>query len=415
MPVLRNRNFSILLSGQLVSTLGNNLYGIALPWYVYALTNSKGALALTGLAQTLPAVVGLFSGVLIDRWHKRAVMISSDLIRAALCLVLLLGAISHAALWIILVFVLGLEVVGQFFGPASSALFPLLVSSEELAGAQGIMQSSSATAKLIGTISGGALMAGLGAPLLFLLNGASFLVSSVSLLFIRVEERVQVHDAVPLQRGKAFYQQWLEGVGVVTKSKYFLLIMIAALVTNFALAPFEISMTAWVKGPLRGNAFDLGIINAGFFVGMIVGGLLLGRVSKWLPQRVIIVAGLMSIGVFTGCFGLLYSVWAEMILCIAIGFSVGSLNGSLGTTFVKLIPERLRGRVFGLTGAMGMIATPVGMAIFGVLMVHVPLTILFVLIGMICVLSGSSLMLPIRDDSERLSTFDTVVDSGQSL
>jgi MFS transporter, DHA3 family, macrolide efflux protein len=453
--LFKNRNFSILLSGQLISTLGNNLYGIALPWYVYTLTNSKSALAFVGLSQTLPAVVGLFSGVLVDRWRKRTTMVNSDLIRAAFCFILLLGVVTHFPLWVILAFVLALEVVGQFFSPASNALFPLLVKNEDLTGAQGIMQSSSATAKLIGTISGGALMATLGAPLLFLLDGVSFVLSSVSLLFIRVSEPVKrkdgtghndgaahngsvahndggsrndgaahndggsrdegaVHGAVQ-KEGNAFYREWREGLQVVTKSKYFLLVMLAALVTNFALAPFEISMTAWVKGPMHGSAFDLGIINAGFFVGVIAGGVLLGIVAKRISQRGIIVVGLTSIGVFTACFGLLYTVWAETILCLAIGIAVGSLNGSLGATFITLIPERLRGRVFGLTGALGMIAMPVGMAVFGVLMVHIPLTVLFFLIGAICILSGSSLLLPIPNDSNRLSMIDTVVDSGQAL
>ena len=332
MSLFKNRNFSILLSGQLISTLGNNLYGIALPWYVYTLTNSKSALAFVGLSQTLPAVVGLFSGVLVDRWRKRTTMVNSDLIRAAFCFILLLGVVTHFPLWVILAFVLALEVVGQFFSPASNALFPLLVKNEDLAGAQGIMQSSSATAKLIGTISGGALMATLGAPLLFLLDGVSFVLSSVSLLFIRVSEPVKrkdgtghndgaahngsvahndggsrndgaahndggsrdegaVHGAVQ-KEGNAFYREWREGLQVVTKSKYFLLVMLAALVTNFALAPFEISMTAWVKGPMHGSAFDLGIINAGFFVGVIAGGVLLGIVAKMISQRGIIVVGL---------------------------------------------------------------------------------------------------------------------------
>ncbi|MCL6649567.1 MAG: hypothetical protein K6U89_14685, partial [Chloroflexi bacterium] len=61
--VLRHRNFAVVFAGQLISQAGNNLFNIALPWYVYTRTGSKAALTLAGLAVTLPTLAGLFTGV----------------------------------------------------------------------------------------------------------------------------------------------------------------------------------------------------------------------------------------------------------------------------------------------------------------------------------------------------------------
>ncbi len=171
MSLVKNRNFMILLSGQLVSTAGNNLFGIALPWYVYSLTGSKEALALTGIAQTVPAITGLFSGVMVDRWRKRATMMGSDGIRAILNFILFGAVLLKWPFSTILLMVLALETAGQFFGPASAALFPLLVNEDQVAAGSGLLQSSNATAQLVGTVSGGALMALLGPLFCFCLTG----------------------------------------------------------------------------------------------------------------------------------------------------------------------------------------------------------------------------------------------------
>ncbi len=422
MSLVKNRNFMILLSGQLVSTAGNNLFGIALPWYVYSLTGSKEALALTGIAQTVPAITGLFSGVMVDRWRKRATMMGSDGIRAILNFILFGAVLLKWPFSTILLMVLALETAGQFFGPASAALFPLLVNEDQVAAGSGLLQSSNATAQLVGTVSGGALMALLGAPLLFLFNGISFIASVVSLAFIRVRETISPpsqgssgslshNEERPLHRNqqgiKRFMQEWMQGVRLITKSKFLLLVIISALVTNASMAPFDITMTAWVKGPMHGSAFYLGIINGGFFVGIIAGGLLLGTVAKRVPLRALLVTGLVGIGASCAAFGLFRVVLTESLLALFGGFFVGALNGGLNATLITLIPPSMRGRAMGLLGALSTFAMPLGMAVFGTLMIHISLQWVFALIGLLCALSGLSLLLPVKDDKHLLSQPDS--------
>ncbi len=418
MSLLKNQNFVVLMVGQLVSTVGNNLFTIALPWFVYVMTNSKADLALTGFMLTLPTIVGIFAGVMVDRWRKRATMMVSDGIRTLLSLVLFISVLAHSPLWLILLLVLSLQTVGQFFNPASGALFPLLVEEKDIAGGSGLLQSSNALAQLVGTVSGGALIGALGAPILFLLDSISFIVSVISLFFIRVKESVGKPDRTDAsdvaaekainEKGhsasfvKGFLNDWLQGLALMARSKFLILIIIAALVTNMALAPIDITLTAWVKGPMHGTAFDLGLINGGFFIGIIVGGILLGAISKRANLRTLLAIGLISIGLCTGLFGAFRSAYMETAIALVAGFAVGIMNGALSATFIKLIPESMRGRAFGLFGSLSSLATPLGMAIIGILMIHLSLQVVFLIIGTLCALSGLSMWLPIRDDKERL-------------
>jgi len=396
LKILRNKSFAILFSGQIVSTLGTNLYLLALPWYVYIVTGSKADLAIVGFAQSLPGLTGLVAGVFVDRWNKRRTMIVADLLRGALSLLIGLIAIWRLSFLWIVVIVLLLQLVGVFFGPAEAVLLPLVVGEEEVPAAMGINQSGSATAQLAGQAGGGALLSALGAPVLFIANGVSFFVSVISLLFVRAPEPPRVREP------STFLADWKEGFAIVARSRMILLIVASALVANFGMAAFDIALTAWVRGPLRDSALWLGFIGAAFFVGVIVGGMLLGTVAKKVPLRAVLMSGLIVTGVMIGSVGAVRANWWAIAILVLTGLAVGIMNGSLGAMAVQVVPGPLRGRVFGLLGTLSTIATPLGLAVYGALMVVVPLAVLFILMGVLSLLAGLAFLLPIRDDLNNL-------------
>lgn len=406
----RNRNFSLLFSGQFVSQVGNSLFLIALPWFVYSQTGSKADLAITGFAQSLPGIAGLFAGVLVDRWSKRGTMIGSDTIRLILALLLFFVSFFHGSFYYIVALVLLLQFVGTFFNPASSVMIPLIVEADSLPSAMGLSQSSYATAMLIGQVGGGTLLTLLNAPLLFLFDGLTFAVSVLSLGFIRVKEPARQ------QKGKSsLVKEWKSGMALIVRSKMILLITSAALLANFGFAAFDIILTAWVKGPLHANAFGLGLTGGAFAVGMILGGVLLGLVTRKVSLRLTLLGGLVLSGVLTIIVGLIPNLWWDAGLLALTGIANGILNGALGTMAMTVIPEAMRGRVFGTLNGLSTLATPLGMATFGGLMVYLPLNVLFFLMASIGILSGLSFLLPVRDDLTNLRADLGESQSGSSL
>src|SRR2546421_12595934 len=78
---LRHRDFRLLWSGMCVSLLGDGVFLVAMAWQVYALSNAPTALALVGIAMTIPTIVFLLlGGVASDRIDRRRVMLSADLV-----------------------------------------------------------------------------------------------------------------------------------------------------------------------------------------------------------------------------------------------------------------------------------------------------------------------------------------------
>src|SRR5512144_1452864 len=142
LAVFRNRAFTLLWSGQLVSTVGSALSSLAASILVYRLTNSALSVGLMLMATAAPSlVVGLVAGVFVDRFDRRRIMIASDLLRAVLSLLIPFLAPLNIA-WLYILVALS-SAVGQFFEPAHASVLPEVASDEELAAANSLMAISS--------------------------------------------------------------------------------------------------------------------------------------------------------------------------------------------------------------------------------------------------------------------------------
>ncbi|MGH2459887.1 MAG: MFS transporter, partial [Chloroflexota bacterium] len=142
LSVLRQRDYALLWTGGLVSSLGDWFLFIALPFYIYQLTGSTLATGGMFIAESLPSVLfGSLAGVFVDRWDRRKTMVISDLGRGVLLLVLLDGQVANRV-GVIFVVVFVQSAIGQFFGPAKSALIPRLVSESDLVSANSLSSVS---------------------------------------------------------------------------------------------------------------------------------------------------------------------------------------------------------------------------------------------------------------------------------
>src|SRR5205823_1025571 len=134
LPLWRNRDFVLLWSGQVVSTLGSEVSGLAFPLLVLSLTGSPAQAGVVGFARALPyLLVYLPAGALVDRWNRKRVMLTADAGRAP--------AIGSVAMWLavglppvawlaVASFVEGALFV--FFQLAESAALPHIVPKEQL-------------------------------------------------------------------------------------------------------------------------------------------------------------------------------------------------------------------------------------------------------------------------------------------
>ncbi len=181
--LLRNRNFSLLWLGGLISLMGDWALVVALPFEVYQRTGSTLATAGILLASLLPAVLfGSAAGVFVDRWDRRRLMI---VVNVALAIALLpLLAVDALGIWIVYAVLVVAKLLEQLFVPAEVALLPQLVGEDHLVPANSMSSLNRNLARLVGPVVGGAVVAFGGLTAVVVVDAASFLVAAVLIALI---------------------------------------------------------------------------------------------------------------------------------------------------------------------------------------------------------------------------------------
>ncbi len=173
---LRNRNYRLFFTGQLVSLMGTAMQVVAQSWLVLTITDSGIALGVTAALQFAPMLVlGIWGGVVADRFDKRRVLlatqVSSALLALALWLLVVTGAVT---LWMVYLLALLLGLVNVVDLPTRHAFVIEMVGGEEVANAVGLNSAVFNTGRLVGPAVAGVLIARVGVASCFLINALSY-------------------------------------------------------------------------------------------------------------------------------------------------------------------------------------------------------------------------------------------------
>ncbi len=173
LALVRNRNFSLLWVGQLVSFFGDRVHQVA----IGVLVLQRGTPLDVGIVFAATAVPNVFlgplAGALVDRWDRRRTMIACDLARAGLVLLVPLAINVHIGL--VYAIALAVATVGLLFRPAKTAVVPLIVDEERLVTANSASSVNETLADLLGYPAAAALVAALAG-----LIGAAFVIDSAT-------------------------------------------------------------------------------------------------------------------------------------------------------------------------------------------------------------------------------------------
>jgi MFS family permease len=369
------RDFRLLWIGEAVSGLGDQFALIALPWLALVMTGSALALGSVLALMAVPrALLMLIGGVSVDRWSPRRVMLASNAIR--LIAVAILGAVilaGRSELWMLYAFALVFGVADAFFYPAQMSITPELVEADQLQQANGIVQGTAQATVLIGPAIAGLVIAALGSTgstpstagiaAALLVDAASFLVSLLTLWFIRPRARVERPAGSVLDDIRAGFRYVL----ALPALRAMVLMSLAA---NFLIVgPFEVGMPVIAYTRLPEGAAAFGLLISAFGGGSLVGLALAALLPKPRPDRfayvVIGAVSLAGLGLAALPFITSTLVAGAVIAASGVALAFGNLHGM--TWAQSRIAPDLMGRVMSVM-IMGSVAlVPVSMVIAGAL------------------------------------------------
>ncbi len=287
--VFKNRNFTLVFFGALVSHVSALLYSFAVSFLILKLSGNDsilqgGYLAATGLTFV---VASPFCGALADRFNKVRLMYGCDYARGAL---IILSAILFFLLegrntpQIVLLFIVGIlgNVIGALFTPSSTSLLPLLLKEEQLQQGNSYMAMLNSFQSILGVLLAGVLYSVLTPFVLFLIVGGGYLLSAISEMFIRYQ---YVKPETPFSM-QAVFADMKSGFVYVKGQRALLALMGAVILINFfgvpvyqnffpyfaeaELAPTEYLWKEWMKPEMWSAAGTIALSSASIVTALII-------------------------------------------------------------------------------------------------------------------------------------------------
>ena len=359
---LRHRDFRLLWTGQTVSSFGNFMYFVALPFQILALGGTPVQLGIGAAINTATMLVFLLlGGVVVDRLPRRRVILASDL--ASGCVVAIIaalglsGALRIEHLYIASAF---FGMTAAFFQPAMTAIIPELVPAEVLQSGNAINGLSHQMARVAGPVTGGLIVAAAGAPVAFALDAATFFVSFVALSFARPPR----HEPPPPE---PFLRQVRAGIAFTFSLPWLWITIAVFALVNLAIAgPLIVALPILVRDVLRGDAALYGAIGTVVGAGQIGGTLLSGQV-RVRHTGIAMYAWAALTGLSVAGFGIVTALPAIALLAFAQGLSLVGFGILWDTSVQRHVPRDMLGRVSSVDGFGSILLLPLGPLVFAAL------------------------------------------------
>lgn len=347
-PALRSRNFRLFWIGQLISVIGTSVQVVAEGWLIYDITGSTFWLGMVGLLGLLPVLpVSLIGGLLIDRVPRRKLILVTQIGLMLQAVTFgLLAQSGQLALWhiILLYFVFGALLAIDH--PARRAFLVELVPAEDLANAVALNATVFNFSSLIGYALAGFMLAGVGAGVTMLFNGATYLAPIAMLLLIRVRD-VGADVAQGAGEKKTMQGALLEGAReLLHKPELLAIISLMAVVGGLAYPVFGL-MAAFAEEVMQVDTVGLGMLMAAGALGSVIGTFVVSYVGAHKRGHTLAVVA-MLLPPAVALFAAVRSLWLSCLILVLIGIALLIVQ-SLAITLVQLhIADRVRGRVMSI-------------------------------------------------------------------
>jgi MFS family permease len=421
LPVLRNRNFLTLWSGQVFSQLADKVYLVLMIALISSRFQSEdqtisGWVSSIMIAFTIPAVLfGSVAGVFVDRWSKKAVLVITNLLRGGLVFALppLLwvskGWAPLAGLpvgfCILLAITFLVSTLTQFFAPAEQSAIPLVVERRHLLSANSLYTTTMMASVIIGFAVGEPLLAvadslmthfgwtaiGLGKELVV---GSGYAIAGLILILLQTREK-SLFSAMGNSEGAEVKEQphvWqdirdgLRYLGQQNRVRSAMVQLIILFSVFAALAVLSVRL-AEIMPAIKASQFGFLLAAGGF--GMAIGATFIGQFGQRFPHSQLSLFG--SLGMAASLLGL--SVFTTqlvpaLILITLLGGFAAIIGVPMQTTIQEETPEEMRGKVFGLQNNAINIALSLPLALAGVAETFLGLRAVFVGLAVLVVAGG---------------------------
>lgn len=387
------QTFYIIWTGQIFSTMTSSIVGFAIVYWLGVETRSASVLAYAMIAALLPqAVLGLFTGVFVDRWDRKKTMIFADsfiaFCTAILCVMFYLG---KAEIWQIYILLALRSVGGAFHSPAMQASIPLLAPESQLLRIAGVNQMIASASNIAGPAIAALLITMMDMTYILMFDIVGAIIACTSLLFVTIPNP----EKGEVEQKRNMLREIKEGLMAIFEKRGLAWLFSFDVLASFFILPVAALFPLMTLNHFGGTPFQMGLVEVAWGIGMLIGGGILGLRKMKLANKVLImnitdiIMGLAF--VFSGLLppsGLI----AFFVLTTAGGIAGAIFWGAFTVILqTKIDPAKL-GRVFSIYGSLTILPAIPGLVATGHIADTIGLPTIFIISGIILAGTGISLL-----------------------
>jgi MFS family permease len=351
-------------TGQTISNLGSSFTQWAVPLLVFQLTHSAVNLGIATAATFLPYLLfGLLIGAWMDRVDRKRAMIALDSINAVVILSIpLVAQFWHLSVWWIYGVTFIQSTVFIAFSSGEFAAIPSLVPTDDLVTANGRIQATFSAAQVAGPLLAGTLVSFIPLAWVMGFDAGSFAVSAVSLSLIRRSFNVVSEET---KEPTTILHDVREGLRYVLSHPVLRNISAMMALINFVGATTFAQLVLFATDRLHASKFEIGVLFAAGSAGVVVTGLLAGRLRKRFSFTALAMTSLMLMGASEIVFAGVRWYWAALPLWAASSGLGILFNINTGSLRQAIVPNHLLSRILSIAGVLAWSAIPAGALVGG--------------------------------------------------
>lgn len=361
--VIRSRSYFPLWLGQLLSAFGDTLHYIALVVLVFQLTGHGLPVAGLVAAEIVPVLLlGPVAGVIIDRFSRKGVLITADLVRAALALSL----VWPQGVWHAYLVAAGLSAGGTFFNPTIQAVIPALTTEEQRLAANSVAWSTAQLVQIVASAIVGGIIAFIGTGPAFALNAASFVASALLIATLPIPQHAGQLAQDTREGGGRYIRDAKAGLAFALRDRFVSRLLLVQALASLAVgatgALLVVLSQRFLRLPPAGFAWLILAIGMGALVGPLIPNTLAKdyRNARWLFVPYLIR------GVGDVLLATIRSVPVALFLLFVYGLNTSTGMVVFSSTVQGAVPDAMRGRVFTLLDVTWSLMQLLSLALGGV-------------------------------------------------
>lgn len=353
-----SREFKHILIAQFVSTVGDTMSGIALPYLIYYQTKSVSSMVFMMITFWLPNLLfAPFIGVLTDLVNKKKLMIGMDFVRA-----ILIFLVPYSNIYFLYVICFLLSSMSQVFNLAKFGLTPVLVEESKLVEANAIVQRIDLMTNIGGPLLGGAIISLLGQQIPFYIDAISFLVSGLIIWKVNVPKTNETES----RDSKDFLLNFKTGFTYVKTNKVVLFSMSLFIFVMMFAMPINTLFYPLLQGEFKATGWQIGLAVSLFSGGTFLGTLISPRMVHLFNRINLILVGILLNGLCMALLALTKNYFIAMAFYTTGAFFNGFINPLNVSLRQENIPKDLVGRVNGMYYSVVNVLSIVMMLITGI-------------------------------------------------